>query len=143
VDKNSQQIIRQAKQHLMGDLGRYIPRDQKAVLADLLRGEEREGFARTLNELADRIAKMHHTYQQEGKGDDAIVHLHYFAGGRANWYVTEKDVDGGTQQAFGVADPYGDGGEKGYISIDEIVATRGTEIDLYWTPKPLRECRRA
>lgn len=133
------QIIAEAKRHLTtGELSRFIGRSQKSVLADALRGEEREWFAETIRELASRIARMHVTYQQDGKGDEAIVHLRYFYGGRATWLITEKDMDGGTQQAFGRADLYGDGGELGYISIDELVAN-DVEIDLHWTPKPMRE----
>jgi hypothetical protein len=79
-----------------------------------------------------------------------VAYLHYFAGGQANWYITEKDKGcpddedyggpGGPpqQQAFGLADLFGDGGELGYISIAEILANRG-ELDLHWTPKPLSE----
>ncbi|HEV7297781.1 MAG TPA: hypothetical protein VGN72_00325 [Tepidisphaeraceae bacterium] len=125
---------------LQGDLGRYIPNTQRRVLTDLLRGEEREGIADTLIELAERIATMPKTYEQDGKGMDAVAHLHYFGPGRMNWWITEKDCDGGTEQAFGLADLFGDGGELGYIPICELVGSP-VELDLYWTPKPLRECR--
>lgn len=132
--------IPSAKNHLAtGILRKFIGPAQRSALADILRGEEREYFAENLCALADLITTMPHTYQQDGMGGKATVHLHYFAGGRANWWITEKDMDGGTQQAFGKADLFGDGGELGYISIDEIVANGG-EIDLYWTPKTLSEC---
>ena len=76
-----------------------------------------------------------------GKGDDAIVYLHYFFGG-CDWYITEKDVDGGVQQAFGYAVLFGDkqNAELGYICITEITQF-GAELDLYFTPCPLAEIK--
>lgn len=43
-------------------------------------------------------------------------------------------------QAFGLADLFGDGGELGYISIEELKSV-DAEFDLYWTPKTLREIK--
>ena len=43
-------------------------------------------------------------------------------------------------QAFGLADLFGDGGELGYVSIEELKSV-GAEMDLYWTPKTLREIK--
>jgi hypothetical protein len=90
---------------------------------------------------------MPKTYDQDGKGNDAIVYLHYFAGGEANWWITEKDAGGpddepgtGQVQAFGLAD-LGDGGELGYISIAEILECGG-ELDLYFRPTTLGEVKR-
>jgi hypothetical protein len=134
-------LIASAKNHLAtGILSKFIGRSQRSALAEVLRGEERAFFAEKLCKLAELINGMPHTYQQDGLGEKAIVYLHYFAGGAANWWITEKDMDGGTQQAFGKADLFGDGGELGYISIDEIVANNG-ELDLYWTPKTVGECK--
>jgi|CZKV01.1.fsa_nt_gi hypothetical protein len=128
---------------------------QTACVIDNFRDEERQYFYDLMCELAARIATMPQTYDQDGKGDDAIVTLHYFAGGRASWWITEKDkgcaddgkiVDGelqpenSQQQAFGLADLFGDGGELGYISIAEILANNG-ELDFHFTPKTLREVR--
>ena len=55
----------------------------------------------------------------DGKGDDAVVYLHYFRGGM-DWYITEKDMEEEQHQAFGLAD-LGYGGELGYISIQELI----------------------
>lgn len=122
-----------------GELGKFIGNNQKIVLRKLLHGEEREGFAENLNGLAERIATMPVTYQQDGKGEDAIVYLHYFRG-NMDWHITEKDKDGGVEQAFGLAN-IGYGGELGYISIEELTENN-VEIDLYWKPKTLGECRK-
>lgn len=110
------------------------------------RGEEREFFRDKLCALADLVSKMPKTYEQDGKGDAALVGLHYFAGGRASWWITEKDAGSVNDpagvnpqhQAFGLADLFGDGGELGYISIAEILENGG-ELDLYFTPKTLAE----
>lgn len=75
--------------------------------------------------------------------------LHYFAGGQANWWITEKDAgsaddapeDKGKQlQAFGLADLFGDGGELGHISIQEILECGG-ELDFHFVPRTLGEIR--
>jgi hypothetical protein len=134
------EAITLAQRNLRGILAKFIGRSQRGALTECLRGEEREYFADMLNALTDRIESMPVTYQQDGLGAEAIVYLHYFTGGRASWFITEKDKDGGTEQAFGKADLYGDGGELGYISIDELTANN-VEIDLHWTPKPLKECK--
>jgi hypothetical protein len=132
-----------AKRLLNGPLAKFIPVVQRRVISGLLLGEEGQWFAEKLIELHGIIEKMPHTGQTDGQGCAAIVHLHYFGGGTFNAWITEKDVDGGTMQAFGKQDLFGDGGELGYICIDEIVQSRHCEIDLHWTPRPLKECRGA
>ena len=64
--------------------------------------EEWQFYVAKVEALADLVMGMAQTYQQEGKGDQATVYLHYFIGG-SDWYITEKDVDGGAEQAFGYA----------------------------------------
>ncbi len=124
----------------------FIGPTQFRTLRTLLRGEEGAFFAGKFREFATRIAAMPQTYDQDGKGDAAIVSLHYFAGGQASWWITEKDRgcpgDEAQHQAFGLADLFGDGGELGYISIVEILAAGG-ELDLYFTPKTLGAVRAA
>lgn len=113
----------------------------KAQLAAMIEfattGEEREYFLQTLVDLNALIQRMPVTYQQENQGSDAIVYLHYFLG-PLDWYVTEKDIDGGVLQAFGYTLMHGDTSEGalGYICIEEITRM-GAEIDLHWTPKRL------
>ncbi|MDD5350035.1 MAG: DUF2958 domain-containing protein [Chthoniobacteraceae bacterium] len=118
----------------------FIGVDQLACLRTLCRGEEGEYFRTKIGELAALVSSMPKTYEQEGLGDRAIIHLHYFVGG-CNWYITEKDKgdnDGpGQRQAFGLAD-LGYGGELGYISISELLLA-GVELDLYWKPITLAQ----
>ena len=123
----------------------FIGGQQLACVRDLMRGEEGDFFREKMVELARVVDAMPKTGETDGQGEDAIVHIHYFAGSQANWYITEKDVGCADDepsdlqsQAFGKADLFGDGGELGYISIAEIIANNG-ELDFHWTPKPLKE----
>ena len=128
-----------ALQHFIG------PSQRHAIIA-AMRGEERQWFAAKLGELARIVETMPKTYENRN-GEEAIAHLHYFAGGQASWWITEKDLGspqdanpGEQLQAFGLADLFGDGGEVGYISIVEILASGG-ELDLYFQPKTLGAIR--
>jgi hypothetical protein len=128
----------------------FLGPQQKAVLAQMARsGEEREFFRDKLCDLAHLIETMPKTYDQDGKENFAIVYLHYFAGGQASWWITEKDAGSpedepgtGQVQAFGYADLFGDelSAELGYISIAEILECGG-ELDLYFEPKTLGEVK--
>lgn len=122
-------------------LKHFMSEGQLIVMVEGTRGEEKEFFKNKIIELATLISAMPRSYQTDGQGKKAIVHLHYFLGA-AHFYITEKDKDSGLKpigqqlQAFGVADLYGDGGELGYISIPEIV-NAGAELDLHWIPSDL------
>lgn len=117
----------------------WMPEGQnKAVIAGLM-GEEWQFFADKMKELSGVIAAMPKTYGQDGMGDSAVAHLHYFRGA-ADWYITEKDMEGkGTQQAFGLAD-LGYGGEIGYISIEELISA-GVELDFHFSPKTIEQIK--
>lgn len=124
----------------------FMAPGQLVIMADLIRGEEGQFFIDKACELAERIQAMPKTYEQDGLGDESIAFLHYFAGGQASWWITEKDM--GTEedrnmqhQAFGLADLFNDGGELGYISIVELQANEA-ELDFYFDPKPLAWVRR-
>ena len=121
-------------------LKRFInPRQLKFTLS-LCKGEEGQFFIDKLAELQALITGMPKTYDQNGKGDNAIVYLHYFKNG-ADWFVTEKDMEEKQLQAFGLADIFRDGGELGYISIEELLKNN-VELDYHWTPKTLGEVRK-
>ncbi len=113
-----------------------MPGNELKVLVDNMRKEEKQFFFNKAVEIADTIKNMPVTYEQDGKGKNAVAYLHYFRGD-ADWYITEKDKEAEQIQAFGLAD-LGYGGELGYISIDELVGA-GVELDLYFTPKTLGE----
>jgi hypothetical protein len=122
----------------------FMSRRQYRSMLLLAFGEEGPFFIQKVQEMAQTISTMPKTYQTQEKGLKPMVYLHYFIGG-ADWFIYEKDMEGaGTLQAFGLADLFQDGGELGYISIDELVSTGiGAELDLHWTPKPLEEVRQA
>lgn len=117
----------------------FIGRQQLAAIGELCRGEEKQYFFDKLVEMAEIVETMPVTYETDGRGDQAMVHLHYFTSG-ADWYITERDCEEQQLQAFGLADLY-DGGELGYISIVELLEC-GAELDLHWTPKTLAEVKR-
>ncbi len=115
----------------------------KAVMVCGL-GEEKDFFNNLISEWTEKVHTMPKTYDQDGKGLEAVAHLHYFKNG-CDWWITEKDVDEdgeGQIQAFGytnLGDPQN--AELGYINIEELKRF-GVEFDLYWTPKTLREIKR-
>lgn len=119
----------------------FLSRVQLAVMSEAARGEEGPFFLQKFIDLAQQIATMPKTYEQDGKGDQATAHLHYFVGG-CDWFITEKDMDGGIQQAYGYAIINGDDemAECGYISIEEITRC-GAELDLHFTPCTLAEIK--
>ena len=119
----------------------FLSHSQFSVMVSACSGEEGDFFRQKFIDLEKLIASTPVTYEQDGKGDDSIVYLHYFFGG-CDWYITEKDVDGGVQQAYGYAVLFGDkqNAELGYIYITEITQC-GAELDLYFTPCPLAEIK--
>ncbi|MHB1869650.1 MAG: hypothetical protein ACYCT1_02190 [Steroidobacteraceae bacterium] len=121
----------------------FVSQSQWEAMSDLAdTGEERQFFREKAREFAERIAVMSRTYDQDGKGDHATVHLHYFHGG-SEWYITEKDMEGdGTRQAFGYAVLNGDeqNAELGYIDIGELTAC-GVELDLHFSACTLSEVK--
>ena len=130
---------------LIQSLTDFIGPSQLACLKGLLRGEEGDWFKMKLSEIASLIATMATTGQQDGKGDQAIVYLHYFVGG-CDWWITEKDIGfaddahgTGQIQAFGLVD-LGYGPELGYISLPEVFSV-GAELDLHWKIKTLAELK--
>ena len=116
----------------------FLSRVQLAVMADACRGEEGTLFLQKFIDLAQQIDAMPKTYEQ---GDQATAHLHYFLNG-SDWYITEKDMDGGIEQAFGFAILNGDDemAEVGYISIEEITRC-GAELDLHFALCSLAEIK--
>lgn len=114
----------------------FMPRAELDTIEKSCRGEEGSHFRAKLWSMADKIDAMPRTCQTENE-TDPFAHLHYFKGG-GDWYITELDMYPEQQQAFGLACPFGDRGELGYISLIELCANN-VELDLYWTPKRLSE----
>ncbi len=120
----------------VSNLRRFMPTTEIDTLSDNIHGEEGEYFAQLILDTWKLIETMPKTYEQDDKGEEAVAHLHYFAGS-ADWFITERDAEPVQHQAFGLAD-LGYGPELGYISIVELIQN-GVELDLHWTPKTLGE----
>lgn len=121
----------------------FLSAGQYAAMIAGCRGEESAYFIKCVEDLTRLIDSMPVTYEQDGKGDQAVAHLHYFSAG-SDWYITEKDMDGDIQQAYGYAILNGDDecAELGYISIRELVQA-GVELDLHFTPATLADIKAA
>ncbi|MBI1818659.1 MAG: DUF2958 domain-containing protein [Deltaproteobacteria bacterium] len=82
-------------------------------------------------------------YSQEERGDSAIAVVKFFTPwSNWTWYASEYGPE--ERLFFGVV--VGHEREFGYFSLDELGTIRGPgdltiERDLYWKPKPLKECR--
>jgi len=94
--------------------------------------------------LTEDIAKcLPPLYCHEGQGENAIAVVKFFTPwARWTWYASEYDPD--QRLFFGIV--VGQERELGYFSLDELETIEGPgglhiERDLYWTPRPLRECR--
>ena len=119
-------------------LKQFIGKSQLSAIGMGIRGEEGQFFKDKLIEIANVIQTMPKTYGKDGMGDKAIAYLHYFKGS-GDWHITEKDMEDEQLQAFGLAN-LGQGGELGYISIQELIDA-GVELDLYWTPKTIGQIK--
>lgn len=118
----------------------FVPHQQFDVMRNAAAREGLDGghYQKAFVALDATIKSMPKVYEQDGAGEDAIAHLHYF-GGSADIYVTEKDMDDpGTAAAFGQAD-LGFGPEMGYLSIQEYVEHAGVNLDLHFEPSRLAD----
>lgn len=116
----------------------FLSANQFKIMARAARGEEKDWFVQKFCDLERQITDMPKTYEQDGLGDQAVAHLHYFHGA-SDWYITEKDMESGVAQAYGMSN-LGYGPELGYISIKELTAA-GAELDLHFTPTTLLEIK--
>jgi len=120
----------------------FIGHNQQKAIIQGLKGEESQYFIDKLTEYALRVQNMPKTYEQDGKGNQAIVYLHYFIG-NCDWWILEKDMDTNNEgqiQAFGFAN-IGYGAELGYINISEILENNG-ELDLHFKPVTVEELKK-
>lgn len=82
-------------------------------------------------------------YEQDGKGDDAIVYAHWMSLTGWHWYCTELDPK--TGECFGLVKGLFD--ELGYWNLEQFEEANrkyGFQIierDLYWTPCKLGDVR--
>lgn len=106
----------------------------------LARREAHDAHTLVPEEVARRLPPL---YSQEEHGEAAIAQVKLFTPWTSwTWYASEYDPE--ERIFFGVV--VGHERELGNFSLDELEAIRGPgglriERDLYWTPRPLRECR--
>lgn len=136
---NSMKVETQQFIETCNTLEHFMGAQQKAVLAEVLEGEESAFFVKLLGELAGAVNNTPLTYSQEDLGDQAVVHLHYFVG-CCDWFISERDSEEEQLQAFGLADLGMGYPELGYINLREILAA-GAELDFYWTPTTIGAIR--
>jgi len=127
-------------------LKHFISKGQLKLMLSYCKGEEGEYFRNKLVEMAGVVDKMPATQEQDGLGDKAVAHLHYFVG-NCDWWITEKDAgapddgpDDGQLQAFGLAS-LGFEPELGYISLQELFSVNA-ELDLHFKPITLGEVQK-
>lgn len=111
-----------------------MPEHQQKVIKG---SEEFWGIIKNLQERALEIPAI---YAQDGKGDEAIVYLHYFYGG-SDWFITEWDSE---DEFFGFAVLNQDtqNAELGYIQRTELTQTPPIELDFHWRKKTLKEAKK-
>lgn len=114
----------------------FISAQQRAVIQNCLKGDEASFFKETLEGFCRCIDSMPVTYEQDGKGEEAIAYLHYFTA-NSDWYIIELDMEDKITQATGYASIGGSYPELGYIHIPEILAA-GAELDLHWKPAQVK-----
>lgn len=125
----------------MGQIRHFLPKRQGLFLlkslysSDLKRSEWARNAVHSIN---NTVSTMPKTYETDGQGDNAIVHLHYFAG-NSEFFIIEKDCTPQQLQAFGFADCGSP--ELGYIAISEIIAIQSAVLDLHWQPKSLADVK--
>ena len=131
-------------------LRHILPVKQRWFIEELLNSEiedtrlEGKGVLEAAERQAKAFEAMPKTYetdgQGKGKGDDAIVYLHYFSPFRGgDWWITERDVEERQIQAFGLVRLFCV--ELGYIDLEELQTCPYIELDFYWRPRTLREIR--
>lgn len=152
---NRRQLLAAGRKQL-DRLRHILPPAQAEYIRTLIKSEEGEWFVTRLTRLADHIDAMPKSYDTDGQGDDAIVQLHYYTPS-SDWWIIEKDAEcdtyskdpeypepDGHRRAYGYVCLNGDTdcAEPGYVSLPHLFEeSRNLELDLHWTPKPLREVK--
>lgn len=110
----------------------FIPFYQLITLRELRQGEEGEFFRNKIKESVEIPGYC----GQDGKGKEAICYLHFFNSGEDFW-ATEAWAELGRITLFGWFKGRMDN-ELAYISMPDL-EERGMEIDLYFSPKTVKE----
>lgn len=99
--------------------------------------------------LTEEIKKTLPKLNSQDSNTDPVCVLKFFTpDANWTWYVVEgSEQQDGDWVFFGmVTSPMCPLGEMGCFSLSELMSVRGClglpiERDLYWTPRPIRECK--
>lgn len=122
----------------------FLSTKQNSFLMAQCNGEAQKLAINKLNAIAQIIDDMPKSFEQVGKGDQAIAYLHYSTDD-SDWFITEKNADGYIGEAFGYTilngrQHFSDPNGKGLVSIFEITR-HGAELDLEFTPCTIAEVK--
>lgn len=136
-------------------LARFMPLAQRALVRDIITGEEGEDYAiSVLRPLEQQVALIPHLKATESvPAEEKIIYAHFFLGG-SDWYIAEWD---GKDELFGYAVLNDDWqmSEWGYISLKELHGVGATqrsnidnfkvyaELDFYWKEVPFEKIRKS
>ena len=113
----------------------YVSPEQ--FLTTIAGGEE---MYDTVAKVVKQIKATPDLYEQDdGKGDDAIVYLHYF-NDDSDWYITEFDKEDKNAHGYLSSDKKSKFEEWGNFNLYRIESV-GAELDYNWTPKTLKEVK--
>lgn len=120
---------------------KFMPKHQKQLVQRYDDGDKKQ----ILDGVEAMLKALPRAYAQDGKGDRAIVHVHYFYG-ESDWYVTEFHPDRENpayDRLYGFAILNGDTqfAEMGYQSLSELANSGKVELDFYWQPETLGEVK--
>jgi hypothetical protein len=117
----------------------YMSRGQMIVLTTASHGGEGIFALELFVKMASNVEAMPSVLVNGQDGANAEAHLHYFYGG-SDWYILEKNWDGGVDRAYGFVVLNGDmqNAEYGYVDIGDLVA-RGANLDLYFKTQTIAE----
>lgn len=97
------------------------------------------------NEIKKQLPSL---YAQEQVADPICFFKLFTPDSDWTWYITEgsEQEDGDWMLFCKVISPMMPEGELGYVMLNELERIRGplglaVERDLYWTPKPLSQCK--
>jgi len=113
----------------------YVPYHQVAIMKKSLEAGDTT-FMDTVFDLHKTITDMPEVYGQDGLGNKAVAHLHYFYSS-GDWFITEKDTTDEQHQAYGIANLNHNGYDAGYIDIINMLGNPRIELDLHYTPQTL------
>lgn len=118
-----------------------MPYSEFRVIKDYTKhSEEKQFFIEKAKEIAGIIKATPDLYEQDDKGENAIVYLHYFTPS-FDTYILEINRND-PSDAFGLTISHDSAVELGYVNVNEL-KKYSVELDLHFVPKTVGEIRQA